>query len=86
MFRFISRVSLQHLSLPLRSLFKAVIIGADFSLYIERWKGISKQHGFFFFLAWRWHGVYLPLWPCHRAYKQSDLLREDFLALIFAEV
>jgi len=33
------------------------------------------------FSAWRWHGVYVPLWPCHRADKQSDISREDFFCL-----
>ncbi len=35
-------------------LFKSVFIGADSSMYIERWKGICKQHRFFSLaLAWR---------------------------------
>ena len=35
-------------------LFKAVVIGADSSLYIERWTRICKQHGIFSMaLAWR---------------------------------
>jgi hypothetical protein len=58
--------------------FQAVVIGADSSLYIERWKRFANSMDF---SAWRWHGVYVPLWPCHRADKQSDISREDFFCL-----
>jgi hypothetical protein len=56
--RFMSLVSLQHLSFSSQScLDRSERYIANLSLYIERWKGICKQHGFFSMaLAWRVYG------------------------------